>query len=87
LVARTKAFLEANACRSLGLTDVARTVGASPAYLTDVFRRVEGIPVHKYLVRLRLAKAVIELPHSNDLTQLALRLGFSSHSHFSAVFR
>jgi AraC family transcriptional regulator len=87
LVERTKVLLEANACRSLRLTDVARSIGASPAYLTDVFRRVEGIPVHKYLVRLRLAKALIELPHSNDLTQLALGLGFSSHSHFAAVFR
>jgi AraC family transcriptional regulator len=87
LVERTKAVLEANACCWLRLADVARTVGASPAYLTDVFRRVEGIPVHKYLVQLRLAKALIELPHSNDLTQLALDLGFSSHSHFAAVFR
>jgi AraC family transcriptional regulator len=87
LVERTKIFLAAHTCGSLRLTDVARAVGASPAYLTDVFRRVEGIPVHRYLVQLRLAKALNELPHSNDLTQLALRLGFSSHSHFAAVFR
>jgi AraC-like DNA-binding protein len=87
LVGRTKIFLEAHAGGPLRLTDVARGVGASPAYLTDVFRRVEGIPVHRYLVQLRLAKALVELPHSDDLTQLALNLGFSSHSHFAAVFR
>jgi AraC family transcriptional regulator len=87
LVERTRIFLEGNACRVMRLTDVARAVGASPAYLTDVFRRVEGIPVHKYLVQLRLARALVELPHSEDITQLALGLGFSSHSHFAAVFR
>jgi AraC family transcriptional regulator len=87
LVERTKIFLEAHASRSLRLMDIARGVGASPAYLTDVFRRVEGIPVHRYLVQLRLAKALVELPHSDDLTQLALNLGFSSHSHFATVFR
>jgi AraC-like DNA-binding protein len=38
-------------------------------------------------VQLRLARALIELPHANDLTQLALDLGFSSHSHFAASFR
>jgi AraC family transcriptional regulator len=87
LVERTKGFLQANACRQLRLADVARFVGASPAYLTDVFRRVEGFPIHRYLVQLRLTRALTELPHSQDLTELALRLGFSSHSHFTAVFR
>jgi AraC-like DNA-binding protein len=87
LVRRTKLFLDAHAFRPLRLVEVAGAVGASPAYLTDVFRRIEGVPLHKYLVQLRLSKALIELPHANDLTELALDLGFSSHSHFSAAFR
>jgi AraC-like DNA-binding protein len=62
-------------------------VGASPAYLTDVFRRIEGVPLHRYLTQLRLARALVELPHASDLTTLAIDLGFSSHSHFTAVFR
>jgi AraC family transcriptional regulator len=87
LIRTAKLFLEAHSSRVVRLEDVARAVGASPAYLTDLFRRVEGLPLHKYLVQLRLAKALIELPHADDLTQLALRLGFSSHSHFTAAFR
>jgi AraC-like DNA-binding protein len=38
-------------------------------------------------VQLRLARALIEVPHADDLTALALDLGFSSHSHFTAAFR
>jgi AraC-like DNA-binding protein len=87
LIGRTKEFLEGNLADPLRLADVARAVGVSPAYLTDVFRRVEGVPVHRYLTQLRLAQALVELPHANDLTALALGLGFSSHSHFTAVFR
>jgi AraC family transcriptional regulator len=87
LIARTKEFLEAHLSTPLRLGDVARAVGASPAYLTDVFRRVEGIPVHRYVIQLRLAGALVELPHANDLTTLAFELGFSSHSHFAAAFR
>jgi AraC family transcriptional regulator len=87
LIGRTKEFLEANLSGSIRLADVARGVGASPAYLTDVFRRVEGVPLHRYLTQLRLARALVELPHASDLTTLALELGFSSHSHFTAVFR
>jgi AraC family transcriptional regulator len=87
LVLRTKEYLEANLSRRLLLVDIARAVNASPAYLTDLFRRVEGVSLHHYLMQLRLARALVELPHANDLTSLALDLGFSSHSHFTFAFR
>ena len=87
LIARTKAFLEAELTRSIRLMDIGRAVGASPVYLTHVFRCIEGVPLHQYLTQLRLARALVELPHSDDLTKLALDVGFSSHSHFSAKFR
>ena len=87
LIRRTKEFLGATLSDRLQLAEISRAVGASPAYLTDVFSRVEGTPLHQYLIRLRLARALVDLPHTDDLTALALDLGFSSHSHFSLVFR
>lgn len=87
LMRRTKAFLEAELAKPLRLTDIGRAVGASPLYLTQVFRALEGVPLHQYLTQLRLARALAELPHADDLTQLALNVGFSSHSHFTARFR
>jgi AraC-like DNA-binding protein len=86
LIRRTKAFLEAELAQPIRLADVARFVGASPAYLTHVFRSIEGVPLHQYLTQLRLARALVELPRADDLTKLALEVGFSSHSHFSASF-
>jgi AraC family transcriptional regulator len=87
LIRRTKAFLEAELANPIKLSDVSRAVGASPAYLTHVFRRVEGTSLHRYLVQLRLARALVELPRVEDLTTLAVDIGFSSHSHFTAAFR
>jgi AraC-like DNA-binding protein len=87
LIRRTKEFLQTNLSSPVRLVDVSRAVGASPAYLTDVFRRVEGIPLHGYLTQLRLSRALEELRDVDNLTTLALSLGFSSHSHFSAAFR
>ena len=87
LIRRTKEILQAQLSERIRLTDVARSVGASPAYLTDLFTRVEGLSLHQYLTRLRLAHALVELPHTDDLTTLALDLGFSSHSHFTYAFR
>jgi AraC-like DNA-binding protein len=87
LIARAKEYLNGHYVGRVQLTDVARHAGASPAYLTTAFRRTEGVPLHRYLTQLRLAQALVELPHASDLTALALDLGFSSHSHFAAVFR
>lgn len=87
LIRRTKEFLEAELSNRILLDDIGRAAGASPAYLTDLFRRVEGMPLHRYLTRLRLARALAELHRADDLTRLALDLGFSSHSHFTAAFR
>ncbi|HJZ75511.1 MAG TPA: AraC family transcriptional regulator [Vicinamibacterales bacterium] len=87
LIQRTKAFLEAELARPIHLAEIGRAVGASPVYLTQVFRAFEGVALHQYLTQLRLARALAELPHAPDLTRLALDVGFSSHSHFSATFR
>jgi AraC-like DNA-binding protein len=62
-------------------------VGASPVYLSQEFTRTQGVPLYRYLMGLRLNRALLELPHCNDITGLAVYLGFSSHSHFSATFR
>ncbi|MBX5463494.1 MAG: helix-turn-helix transcriptional regulator [Steroidobacteraceae bacterium] len=71
----------------LSLAQIAAQVGTSPGYLTHAFREHEGITIAKYQRRLRLAQALAELPHTRDLTALALELGFSSHAHFSTAFR
>lgn len=87
LVGRAKTYLAANLSEPMRLERIARAAGTTPAYLTSMFRRIEGRPLHKYLVQLRLARALVELPKTTDLTALACELGFSSHSHFTAVFR
>ena len=52
-----------------------------------MFQQVEGLPLYRYQLRLRLARALDLLADDPDLTNLALDLGFSSHSHFSTAFR
>ena len=69
------------------LTSIAALLDVSPAYLTDQFRRHEGVSIARYQRRLRLSRALIELPHTADIAALALELGFSSHAHFSTAFR
>lgn len=72
----------------LQLADLARAVHASPFHLCRIFKQASGLPVHRYLTRLRLLEGLEELVESDvPLTELALDLGFSSHSHFTDAFR
>jgi AraC family transcriptional regulator len=87
LVDRAKLVLTSDLARRWTLAEIAAEVRCSPVYLTQVFRRVEGLPLYRYQLRLRLARALDLLAQYGDLTTLALDLGFSSHSHFSAAFR
>ena len=87
LVSRTKVLLAADPGRRWTLAAIAREVGVSPVYLTQVFSQIEGVPLYRYQLRLRLARALDLLGDCPDLTMLALDLGFSSHSHFTAAFR
>ncbi|HKF62954.1 MAG TPA: AraC family transcriptional regulator [Dongiaceae bacterium] len=87
LVDRAKLVLASDPARRWTLAEIAAELRASPVYLTQVFQQVEGVPLYRYQLRLRLARALDLLAQYEDLTALGLDLGFSSHSHFSAAFR
>ena len=87
LVDRAKLVLSSDLGRRWTLEEIGSEVGVSPVYLTQVFQQVEGMPLYRYQLRLRLARALDLLGEFDDLTTLSLHLGFSSHSHFTAAFR
>jgi AraC-like DNA-binding protein len=71
----------------LSLSEIAADLGVTPIHLTQSFKRSEGMPLYRYQTLLRLGRALEKLPEQDDITDLAFELGFSSHSHFTAVFR
>lgn len=87
LVERTKLLLSTDLARRWSLADIGAEMGVSPVYLTQVFQQLEGTPLYRYQLRLRLARALELLSTSADLAALSMDLGFSSHSHFSSAFR
>ena len=87
LVDRAKLVLSSDLGRRWTLAEIGSAVGVSPVYLTQVFRQVEGLPLYRYQLQLRLARALDLLDDCPDLTGLALDLGFSSYSHFSTAFK
>src|SRR5262249_8851267 len=82
-----KLALAGDLARRWTLHQIAAAVGGSPVYLTQVFQRVEGVPLYHYQLRLRLARALDLMGQYDDLSALGLELSCSSHSHFSAALR
>jgi AraC family transcriptional regulator len=87
LANRVKVLLAGDLSRRWTLTEIATEVRGSPVYLTQIFQQVEGVPLYRYHLRLRLARALDLIARYDDLSALAAELGFSSHSHFTAAFR
>jgi AraC family transcriptional regulator len=88
LADRVKRWVAPRAAQRLTLTTIAGAVQCSVFHLCRSFRRATGMTLHAYRdeVRLRLALERLE-GGERDITRLALDLGYSSHSHFTAAFR
>ncbi|HET9711379.1 MAG TPA: AraC family transcriptional regulator, partial [Pyrinomonadaceae bacterium] len=88
LAEAAKTYLAAKMSERITLDDVARAVHASPFHLARIFQQQTGVPVHRYLTQLRLRASMERLAEgADDITAVALELGFSSHSHFTDAFR
>jgi len=72
----------------LNLEQLAAEFDYSPYYLCRIFRQHTGLTIHQYLTQVRLRTALEWIADNEcNLTELAFRLGFSSHSHFTLAFR
>lgn len=88
LVERARAELARDPFGRLTVQELADRLAVSPFHLCRLFRRRTGLTLYHYRLELR-ARAALERLESDHpgLSRLALELGFSSHSHFSAAFR
>jgi AraC family transcriptional regulator len=81
-------FIEANLANPIGLAEVAASTGLTRMHFAAQFRSTTGYSPHTYLLRRRLEHAQMLLRSSEfSVLNVALSCGFSSHAHFTAVFK
>ena len=88
LVESAKAAILSHLFENSSVCDVARGIDVSPYHLCRSFRAETGLTLHSYRkeIRLRTTLGLTEAYRGN-LSALALRAGFYSHSHFATSFR
>lgn len=81
-------FIESNYHQPIGLGDVAKTVGYSPAYLTDLVRRLTGQTVYRWIAERRMAAACSLLQETDQtIDQIAKSVGYRYAVCFFRQFR
>ena len=88
LVRKAMAAIHEHSTEPISLKDVARSVGISKEYLARCFHQETGVTLVTYLNRYRIGQAKARLATGEqNLTEIALEVGFSSGPYFSRVFR
>ncbi|MGE0815775.1 MAG: helix-turn-helix transcriptional regulator [Vicinamibacterales bacterium] len=87
LAEAARAAIAAGFTEPWSLGDLAARLRTTPFHLARVFRAHTGWTLHGYRTELRMRAALerVAAPDT-DLLDLALTLGYSSHSHFTATF-
>ncbi|HVR40903.1 MAG TPA: AraC family transcriptional regulator [Thermoanaerobaculia bacterium] len=87
-IEHVQATIAKDISRNHTLRELARSVELSPFALCRAFRKHTGETLTRFRDSLRLRLSLDRLrDRSTDITQLALDLGYASHSHFTARFR
>jgi AraC-like DNA-binding protein len=85
---RARAFIARRYREPLSLAAIARASGCSVFHLSRQFARSFGVPIWRYVVRLRLRDALEQILETREgLSRIGLAAGFASQSHFGDAFR
>ena len=87
IIEEAKSILAREYWTDLSLTDLANQLHRSAAHLSRLFHAATGFRLGDYRQELRLRKGLFLLEESGlDIGDIAIRVGFASHSHFTSAF-
>lgn len=87
-IQKTIDYLEEHLDQELDIKGLAEMAALSPFYYQRLFSRLVKKPVAEYIRLRRMAKAAgLLLQKDQRILDAALKLGFSSHEHFTRTFK
>jgi AraC family transcriptional regulator len=87
-LSRVLDYVRANIASDLSLAELAKVAGLSCSHFKMLFKVAVGMPVHQYVIRMRVEHAA-ELLQRDDppLADVALQAGFANQSHLARSMR
>lgn len=83
-----KKYIESHYAEDLDLINLSEKVYLSPKYLSDLFRKVTGCGINKYIKTIRMNKAKELLENTNiKIIDICTAVGFHNLSYFCQTFR
>jgi AraC-like DNA-binding protein len=84
---KVRSYIESHLGETLAVSDLAEAVHMSPFHFARMFKKATGESPHSYVTAQRVQKAKELLRESSlPLTEVAVRVGFQTHGHFTSVF-
>lgn len=81
-------YIEKNYASQITNLTLATKFGFHPNYLSSLIKASTGLPMHQYLLQIRLAHAIELLEiNSFSITEIAEQCGFCDVYHFSRYFK
>jgi AraC family transcriptional regulator len=85
---RLRDYVIAHLDEPIEVASLAKIAGRSPFHFSRMFRRSVGVSPHRYVVHLRLQRAIALLRGGRSgLAEIAARTGFADQSHLSRWVR
>jgi len=81
---KLREYIHSRLDEQIEVADLARIAGHSPFHFTRVFARSAGFTPHRYVVHMRLKRAIELIREGKQsLAEIAVRTGFADQSHLS----
>lgn len=81
-------YINENFGRRITNHDIARRFGLHPIYISDLVKNHTGMPLHKYLINIRIGYSVEFLESGRySIGEIAEMCGFCDIYHFSKIFK
>ena len=87
IVQQAKSIIDERYAEPLTLDDLAAAVGRSKRHLGALFEKQVGIPIHQYLTRVRLRRALELIREGEKIEAVSLLVGYRSKANFYRHFK
>ncbi|WP_170285888.1 helix-turn-helix domain-containing protein [Propionivibrio limicola] len=87
--AKVRELVDTHLDSELSVERMAAEVGISPFHFSRLFRATFGVPPHRYVLQMRIARAahLLRSQRQRTVADIALEVGFASQAHLTHAFK